>query len=363
MKYLILDTSKEFRGGQQQICYLAPGLIQKGLDITVCVRDGSLLNKKLAELGTPTVSVQPLFEGSPSGTVKLAGLIKNHGFSLLNAQSSHDHTLAWFASKLIRPKPALVVTRRVDFAPGSSFFNRRKYLHGANHYIAISGAIGDVLAAGQIPREKISVVHSSVETAERVPNARAEIIDELSLPADSILIGDIASLVDHKGHTYLLKAFPKVLKTEPRARLLLAGRGDLRHSLEREAADLGISDQVHFLGQREDVPRLHCAFDLFVMTSHLEGLCTSILDAMSARTPVVATSAGGIPEIVRHGQTGLLADSKSPESIAANILKTLKDREITAQRIERAFQMVETEFGVKKMVDRTAAIYRQLTDS
>ncbi len=363
MKHLILDTSKEFRGGQQQICYMAPGLVERKLDVTVCVRPLSPLHEKMIELKVPVILIDPLFEGSPAAVLKLAGEIKKNGFTFCNAQSSHDHTLAWFASALVNPKPKLVVTRRVDFSPGSGIFNRRKYRRGADHYIAISGAIADVLNDYGLSRDQISVIHSSVTPVEKIPGARDAVIARHCLPADSILVGDVASLVDHKGHKYLLEAFPKVIEKLPQARLLLAGDGALRQSLENLCVELGVSKQVRFLGRIDNVAHLLSALDLFVMTSHMEGLCTSILDAMSTHVPVVATAAGGIPEIVRHEQTGLLAQNRDPDSIAENILRALHDNEGSADRAEKAYSMVCNEFGIQTMIDKTAQLYQELTRS
>lgn len=360
MNILLLDTSKEMRGGQRQLCYLAPALLARGVSITVAARPGSPLAGRLRELGIPVFFINPSFEGSPAAAYGLGRWMRRHRVALVNAQSSHDHTLAWFATRFLSKTPCRLVTRRVDFSPGGSLFHKKKYLKGADHYIAISAAIAGVLTNYGIPEGRVHIIRSCVEPKARVPNARGLILEELGIPEGASLIGDVAELVDHKGHNYLLQAFSRLLADRPDSHLLLVGDGPLRGELESLSRSLRCRHRVHFLGRRNDVARILSALDLFVMTSHLEGLCTSILEAMSLHIPVVATRAGGIPEIVRDGVTGLLADNKTPESIALMISRTLEDPEGAKRRAKKAHDMVMEEFTVENMAAKTAALYHEL---
>jgi L-malate glycosyltransferase len=361
MAILLVDTSKEFRGGQQQLCHLVKGLRDIGEQIFVALRSGSPLEAKISALGAQTLNISPLFEGDPIAARALGKSIDRFKIDLVNAQASHDHTLVWSAIAFSSRKPVRVVTRRVDFTPGKNLLQRIKYFRGAHHYIAISAAIRDVLTDYGIAAERVHLIRSAVPGVQRIETGRAEILKELSLPNDACLIGDVASLVDHKGHQFLLRAFPEVLSAIPQARLLLAGDGILKETLQAQAASLGIAEKVHFLGQRSDVDRIHSALDLFVMSSHMEGLCTSILDAMSVGAPVVATVAGGIPEIVRDGKTGLLAENRNPKSIAEKIIETHRNPEAARRRAQTARRMVAEEFSVNRMVKETVGLYKELT--
>ncbi len=140
------------------------------------------------------------------------------------------------------------------------------------------------------------------------------------------MIGTIAHLTDHKGHTYLLDAIPQVLKEFPHSFFLFVGDGELKDSLKTKSRILGIRDRVFFTGFREDIPEILSILDLFVLPSHLEGLCTSLMDAMYMGVPIVATTAGGIPEVIENGKTGLLVPPKDPIALAEAIIKLLKDK-------------------------------------
>jgi glycosyltransferase involved in cell wall biosynthesis len=211
-----------------------------------------------------------------------------------------------------------------------------------------------------IPPDLISVVHSGIDLGrfENVP--QRDYRAEFGLDPDAVAIGNVAALVDHKGHRYLLDAVPSVLERHPNARFIVCGDGELREALRSQAARLGIERAVTFAGFRKDVPSLLGFFDIFVMSSHLEGLNTSILDALAMRLPVVGTDAGGIPEIIRDGQTGRLVPARDPGSLAAAICDLIGDREEARRLGEGGRRWVEEEFTCGRMVEGNLAIYRKL---
>jgi glycosyltransferase involved in cell wall biosynthesis len=141
---------------------------------------------------------------------------------------------------------------------------------------------------------------------------------------------------------------------------VIAGDGPLRESLEAQIARLGIGDRVKLLGYRSDVPNLLRTLDLFVLSSCEEGLGTSVLDAMVCRVPVVATVAGGIPEMVTVGETGSLVPSRDPEALAAGIIEALTCRDLAEARARRAEALVRERFSVDRMVEGNLRVYEEL---
>jgi glycosyltransferase involved in cell wall biosynthesis len=175
----------------------------------------------------------------------------------------------------------------------------------------------------------------------------------------------IATLTDHKGHTYLLQALPAVLAKFPQVRLMLAGDGELRDALEAETRKLGIAHSVAFLGFRRDVPDLLRAADLFVIPSHMEGLCSTLIDAMFARVPIVATRAGGIPEVLGgDGGTKSLAAKlvppRDPTALAAAINDALVNLPALREMLDYAEARAARLFTADKMVEGTLAVYEEV---
>jgi glycosyltransferase involved in cell wall biosynthesis len=166
----------------------------------------------------------------------------------------------------------------------------------------------------------------------------------------------VARLDEQKGHCYLLEAAAQV----PEAQFVLAGDGPLRASLEAQARSLGVEDRVKFLGYRSDIADLLADCDVFVLPSLYEGLPLSILEAMSAGKPVIATHIGGTDEAVIAGETGLLVPPADSAALAAAIRSLLTDRPL-AQRLATAGRArVAQEFSAAKMVQQVIAVYDEL---
>ena len=167
-------------------------------------------------------------------------------------------------------------------------------------------------------------------------------------------------LVEEKGHRFLLRAFAALREKCPRNRLLLAGSGNQMGQLQKLARELGVRDKINFLGERRDIPRVLAALDIFVLPSLTEALPISLLEAMAAGRPTIASRVGGIPEIVREGVNGLLVPPADPPGLADAIEALIGDRG-RARRIGEAGQRtVEKNFTADQMAYATGAVYHEL---
>lgn len=184
--------------------------------------------------------------------------------------------------------------------------------------------------------------------------------EEFWLPAGVSVVGNIAALVAHKGQKHLIDAAPLVIKQVPDTHFVILGEGELRPALERQIKEMHLEKHVLLPGFRSDVLSLLKAFDIFVMSSVTEGLGTSLLDAMAAARPIVATRAGGIPEVVIDEETGLLVPARDHERLANAIVRLLKDPGLRQRLAQAGSSRVRAEFSVDRMVDQTLALYRRL---
>ncbi len=356
-----VDVEPGWRGGQRQVLLLCRGLARRGHPVTLVARRGGELAGRAEAAGIEVIGVGGRGEADLAGAQTLVRLIRERRPAVVGLHSSRSHGLGSLVRLFLgRQRPRFVVTRRVDFAPRKDLLNRYKYRHGADGYLAISMAIMRVLVAAGVPKSRIRIVHSGVEPPMVQPGAGLQLRRKLDIDESTPLIGIVASLTDHKGHRYLLEAMPAVLAAFPDAVLLLVGDGELREELENRATTLGINGSgIRFLGHRPDVPSILKALDLFVMSSHMEGLCTSIIDAMLGGVPVVATGAGGIPELVEHGTTGLLAEVRSARSLASRIISLLADLGLGRRLAAQAEQAARNRFTADAMVEGSLAAYRE----
>ena len=188
--------------------------------------------------------------------------------------------------------------------------------------------------------------------------SREEVREEFGFSCE-VVVGWVGRLVPIKGCEYFLRALKIVLRERSEVRGLVVGDGPLRKKLEELSEGLGISGRVVFSGAREDIPEVMHAIDLLVLTSLNEGLGRVLLEAMACGVPVVASRVGGVPEIVIHGETGLLVPPADPRRTAEAILEVLNDSE-KAELFSRKGRKRARLFDVNRMIEKTEEVYREL---
>lgn len=361
MNVLHVDTETGFRGGERQLILLCRGLRKRGVGVQVAVRGGEELERACGAEGLPTVPLRQGTPWDPRAATRIRRELAAGQVDLVHAHASHALTAAAAALRTLGPgsrsRPPLVVSRRVDFPIGRPPLNRFKYGRVVDRFLAISEAVSAVLQAGGVGPERISVVRSAVEPLPEAMRARDDVREELGLGEGELLAITTAALVDHKDHATAIDAFARVRGP---VRLVVAGEGRLKGSLQRHIDGGGLGERVSLLGQRDDVPDLLRAADLYVAASHLEGLNTALMDAGLAGLPAVATRAGGIPEVVEDDVTGLLVQRRNPDALAAAIDRLAGDGELRRSLGAAAAKRVAAEFSVDRMVEQTLLAYEKV---
>ena len=196
---------------------------------------------------------------------------------------------------------------------------------------------------------------------ERFSSVKSDhLIPEFNLKSGDPVVVNVAHLAAHKGQKYLVRAIPLVLSRIPNARFFIVGGGELMGELCSLAASLGLNQKLILTGFRHDVGAFYQIADLFVMSSIQEGLGTSVLDAMALEKPVVATHSGGIPEIIRDGETGKLVTAADPTALAGGIIELLTNAEQARRMAGRGKEMVRRKFSVDAMVDKNVEVYERI---
>ncbi len=353
MRVVHVDSAHEWRGSQNQVLLTAQGMAARGHQVTVACRAGGRL---AARAGAAGLAVRPLVFGgdlSLGAILGLARVLRNEAPDVVHAHDPHATGAALLATRLCGG-PRLVASRRVSL-PLRGPLSTRKYA-ACDRVIAVSGAVAWVLLEHGLPRHRVRLVHDGVPDRPAEPGQR-KALQELGIPDDCPVIGNVAALTPHKDHATLLAAMPRVLEVVPAARLVIVGAGELRRELELEALRRGLGEHCVFAGFRPDVDRLMATFSIVCLTSRTEGLGSSLLDAMCFGRPVVATAAGGIPEVVGHGQTGLLVPVGDPLALAAALTELLvapRRREALGKAGRRRF---EQRFTAARMLDETLRVY------
>jgi L-malate glycosyltransferase len=353
MKVLHVDSAATWRGGQNQVLLTALGLARLGHSVTVACRADGVLAGRAREAG---LDVRPVPLGgdlAPRAVAGLWDLVRSAPPDVIHA---HDpHALATAAAVCLWTRgPLLVAQRRVDFhlrGPLSRWKYRR-----AERVIAVSRAILAIAASDGLARERLRLVYEGVASRAPLPDGRARLA-ELGFPADALVVGNVAALTDHKDHVTLIDAAALVVERVPEARFLILGEGERRPALEARIRERGLAGRVVLAGFRSDVDALLPVCDVFCLSSHLEGLGTSLLDAMLFGRAVVATAAGGIPEVVEEGVTGRLVPPRNPPLLAEALCDVLRDNERRASYGRAGRRRFEERFSAERMVDETLRVY------
>jgi glycosyltransferase involved in cell wall biosynthesis len=357
---LHIDTARTWRGGQNQVLVTVMGLRALGhRTILVAHSEGAL--RQRAEEGLELFSLAPRTEMDLGAAWRLARLVKQLRPDVVHAHDPHGVAMAGLAlSMSTQPaQPPLVASRRVDFHLKGSSLSRWKYRQ-VDCFICASEAIRQILIADGVPEGRTVTVHEGIdlERVESAPPARLH--EELWLPHQAPIVGNVAALVPHKGQRHLIEAAALVVRQVPDARFVIAGEGELRQALERQIKEHHLEKHVLLAGFRPDVLSVHKAFDIFVMSSVTEGLGTSLLDAMACAKPVVATTAGGIPEVVADGETGLLVPPRDHHALADAIVRLLNDAGLRTRLGEAGRARVRERFSADRMVRDTLRVYERV---
>jgi glycosyltransferase involved in cell wall biosynthesis len=219
-------------------------------------------------------------------------------------------------------------------------------------FIAVAGSHGRYLVEQErFPAEKVTVIPNGVDTQRFKPIADvAEVRRELGIDVAASVVGIVAALRPEKNHELFLEMARRIVQESPASRFLIIGDGPCRGPLEQAAQQLGIAPNVLFLGSREDVPRLLAAMDVFALTSHIEANPISILEAMSAGLPVVATNVGSIHEAVAEGKTGFLVAPGDAPQLAEKVLGLLRVEQLRRCMGEAARGAVVGRWSIEAMV-------------
>lgn len=347
LKILHVNTEKTWRGGEQQVLYLAKGLRDRGHESMILCQPNSPLSERAKTEG---VRVKEL---KMRGGVDLCAVfsIARHlrrGYDILHLHTANAHSLGFLASMLTRGHK-VIVSRRVSF-PIKGLFGKLKY-KGVDKVIAVSEGVKKGLINNGIPPRLIVTIHSVIDLSR---------YKERGVEPSRPIVGIIAHLAEHKGHSFFLEAAKEVSAAIPDVRFLVVGDGDKREELEGYAKSLGIAERVSFLGFQKDVPKLIFGCTITVLSSISgEGSPGVLKESMAAGVPVVTTDVGGSKEIVEDGVTGFVVPPKNSKALASAMIKLLTDDELRERMTLEGLRKVK-EFSVDTMVEKTESLYKSL---
>jgi glycosyltransferase involved in cell wall biosynthesis len=215
---------------------------------------------------------------------------------------------------------------------------------------------------GWIAPERLTIIRNGIDTRiyEPDPAARERVRAELGAAPNDVVLAVLARVTEDKGQVETIDALARLAPRYPAVRLWIVGEGTLRPALERQAAERGIADRVRFPGFRSDIPAILQAVDIVVQASHREGLGNTLLEAMAARRPIVASAVGGILDVVVPGQTGELVPPYDAEALAAALEPLLAHPALREQYGAAGRVRVEEQFRLDRETDAWERLFAEV---
>jgi len=315
-----------------------------------------------ARIRSPDVAIHTL--GLRGGNnirlpLRLAGLFRRTNTDVVHTRNAEAFFYGFLGAKLARV-PALIHSEHGRVLPDSPrrMTVQRWFLSFTDGAFAVSDRLRrDLVHHLRVPERRFEVIYNGVDEG-RIANAdRSRARQSLGATDGEIVIGSVGRLVPVKNYALLLRGFSRVAGP---VRLVLIGEGPERASLEALAATTGIAARTHLLGHREDVAELLVGLDIFVLPSFSEGMSNTVLEAMAAGVPIVASNVGGNSEIIQDGLSGLLFESENEPELTDRLVRLIGDPELRAQLGRAGQERVMREFSMGAMIRKYEALYERV---
>ena len=332
LRVLFCHDNMNIGGTELNAVRIAERVDRERFDVAVaCFRTDGPLASRYAAAGIPVERFDVRSLAGPTALtqgVRLARLLAKRRVHVVH---SHDRYWNMFATpwaRLVRT-PAVIASKRwLSFSRAHAVGHALAY-RLAHRVVANSEFIATSLEAeDRVPGDRVVVVPNFVDDDAFVTPAaswRERVRNKLLIPPEARIVGMVANLRWEKDHPTLMDAFAAIRPSYPDVHLVLVGSGDMETQLRQRAADLNIEPSVRFAGTMSNSPNVHSLFDISVLSSSSEGFPNTVIEAMAAARPVIATRVGGIPDGVIHSETGLLVPPRDPSALAEAIGQLLAD--------------------------------------
>jgi len=371
IRVLELRTVRGTGGGPEKTILLGTARTDPArYAITVCyIRDERdpifHVDERAQGLPVNYVEVRERNSFDPRIWPRLKALVQSEAIDIIHSHDYKTDLLAWCLAR----SPGVVALATAHGWTGHSTRERLIYYPGDRwvlarfpHVIAVSSEIRTRLVSAGADPANVTVVLNAIDPVKfyRERSRESEARQRFGLASSDFIVGAVGRLEPQKDFHLLITSFQHLLESVPAARLVIAGDGSLRGSLQAHIDMLGLQERCRLLGHVDDVPLLHHAFDLYVQSSHYEGTPNAVLEAMALESPIVATDAGGTAEVARHGIEGLIVPVKDEQALTTALLAAIGDKEAMTSRVCAARRRVETELSFDTRLRKVEALYDAL---
>lgn len=353
------EASLGWGGQEHRVLAELVGFQKRGCDVWLLAPAHSKIVQRAKSAGIPCEALDGTRWKFPLTVLQTAAWLRRIRPHVVNTHSSRDGWLVGLAARLARV-PLVIRSRHIDVDYPHPWISRHAFTTLADHVLTTSDKItAHFQELFGLPDDRISTVPTGIDLNRFRPDGPKAALPIPDGGKNLPLVGMVSVLRSWKGHPTFLKAARLLLEAGVRAHFVVVGGGAPVEHFENLAQAEGVRELVTFTGHREDVPEILRALSLLVIPStRHEGVPQIGLQALACKTPVVGSDVGGIPEIIRSGETGRIFPANDDRALAANIAETLQRAEEARRMAERGRLMVEQHHSLEAMLNQLDAIYR-----
>lgn len=346
----MMNGGKGWGGIESHCVTLTLNLLKKGHRVIIGCPFQGQVREHAEKLGLPMANITVVNSVDIFAVWEIRRMVLEKKIQVVIANLGKEYWPAAVAAKWSGVK-VVFVRHQLDYLKKVTVW---LIANQVDRVVADSGAVKEKLIASGVSPEKIETIHIGIELDKFNPNTvdRAEARKEWGIGENELVIGNAGKLDPGKGVLDLLNAMEKVIGKYPHARLLFVGEGPCRDELEKRAEILKIKEKIIFAGLRKDMVKMYATMDIFVLPSYREGLPMSVMEAMSMEKPVIATTVGGIPELIHSEKNGLLVPPRDGGKLVEAIFRYVEDRKFAKKTAAEGRKTIETDFSGQAMGDK-----------
>jgi|GEM_PF-57111 len=360
LNVLLISAQKTWRGGEQQVMYLAEELQKRGVFVHLLVEKQSYLESRARMNGLHYSTTKFANGYSLFSALKLKKLCNRLQIDIVHLQCSPSHTSA-LLSFLLGNKTPYVLSRRVNFPIRANAFSKWKYNHEQiKKILCVSDSVKSILKSYINRVELLEVVHDGVDIKKLTDKTNVTSTKTDFGIRQKYIITIVAALTPEKDHITFLKMAGILASKRQDIHFLIVGSGPEEKKIRHTINSYHLDDLITMTGFRTDVPNILNFSDIFILTSRQEGLGSSIIEAFTNKVPVIASNVGGIPELVIDNETGLLAQPGNAEQFACGVERLLDDTALCQKITSKAWNLLVNNFTIDCTANETLKIYKSV---
>lgn len=362
MNILVAESSTAVGGQELAVLLHAGGLVRRGHHLRLILEPESAIHRMALEKGLEVVPVQMGRSSYPQAIVAFRRLLIAEQADILHVNSSRDNWIGALACRLLSPRPKLVRTRHISTPLNRNLATRLLYRRLIDQVIVTGGerTRQALIERDGLPADRVAAFPIGLDLEYFRPAAPTRDLRlELGLPSGQLLVGMISYLRSYKGHEYFVEAAAQVARRRPEATFLIVGEGPEESKIRAQIDSLGLEKRVRMLGFREDLLDVFRSLTLFVIPS-VEGdtIPQALMQALAMGLPVVSTTVGSIPDVIRNGETGLVVPPRNATALAEQVDRLLGDAGLRRRIGAQGRALVERCYSLDQMLDQLEAVYR-----